>query len=293
MWTPLYPVCYADDLSLLLHVRKDSAANDISSFQSSLNELHSLYENLSLTLNVNKTEILLFKTPYSRINPSSRLVVLNQAVIPFTSFAKCLGLTFNDSLIWTSHFESIRKRCYSCIVTLSRLRSIGFPLSVLILLYHSLFEPILTYGIVIWGKTYSCHLKQITVIQNDCIRAILGLSRSSRVSDRLSELGILPLDRLYVYRVGCLMFRQVNRRELSSRFRRDIRPPPPRLMRYYHETDVNIETQRYNYVISAPRHQHALVWNSLPHAVRNIRHFDRFRTALMEYVRNVSGFGLA
>lgn len=285
LWTPLHPVCYADDLSLVMPINKDSTLSDFSSFESSLGTVQSLYHDLGLTLNVEKTEILFIKTSYSRVNPPTPSVSLNGVQISFSSSARCLGLTFNDRMTWSSHFSTIRQKCYGCIATFSRLRSIGFPLSTLTLLYHSLFEPLLTFGIVVWGKTISTHLNQLRVIQKDCIRAILGLTRNSSVTNRFADLKILTINQLYAHRVGCLMFKLLNRPQPLSRFFRDFRSPPLRSTRNYHETDIHVETQHYNYVINAPSHQHVLVWNSIPGHIRSIKSFARFRSEFLDHVR--------
>ena len=45
-------------------------------------------------------------------------------------------------------------------------------LSILRMLYFSLFYPHITYGIVAWGSTYSSYLHRIQILQNKANRAI-------------------------------------------------------------------------------------------------------------------------
>lgn len=222
--------------------------------------------------------------------PSS--VTLIGAQFQLAPSSGCLGVAFNNRLNWTADFASIRQKCFSNFALLSRLHTLGVPLSTLAFLCHSLFEPLFAFGIVVWAKTFASHSEQLGWFKKTpcyfrlCFSAILGLNRSSSVLRRTSELNVVTLNQLYAYRVGCVMFKLLNLDRPLSRFRSDLQPPLVRLTRNYHVTDDRIETKCYNYVINIPSYQHALLWNLLPSDVSCLKHFARFRTALLQYVRN-------
>lgn len=284
--------CYADDLSVGLPINKENSYRGISSFMIELQNLVKVYDALGLTLNIQKTEVVLFKNSHSQIiRPPSLL--LGSSHINLSSGTSCLGITLGENLDWHRHFISIRQKCYSAIAALNRLRKVGLPLDALLTCYHALFVPILTYGIMVWGGAFQAQLRVLQVIQRDALRTIFGLPRHAGVVELMSRHRILGLNQLFVLRVSCAVHKQLAADDqLPSTTKLQVKPPGPYPLRNYHTSNVVTAFERREYGVRSPRCQHARIWNGLPACIRGLQNFSRFRASLREHVQTqVPPFG--
>lgn len=79
---------------------------------------------------------------------------------------------------------------YSISVTIGETR---YTHAGLILLYKTLFLPLLSYGSIVWDDTHSSHPQLLEVVQNDALRALLRLNRFASVADLYQQLELLTL----------------------------------------------------------------------------------------------------
>jgi hypothetical protein len=137
---------------------------------------------------------------------------MNGKQISISSSIKCLGIVLSSDLKWTDHINYLKPKLYSVIASLYRLGQIHLPLNELIGIYKALFEPLLTYCIVIWGSTFSNAIGPLSVIQNDAIRTILGANRSSHLelNQTYDRLGIRNIQSLYRSKILTLMFKNLH-----------------------------------------------------------------------------------
>jgi hypothetical protein len=117
----------------------------------------------------------------------------------FVEDVNCLGVNINAKFNNKVQVDNIVLRCIPIISTLTELRRRGFPVGVMIEIFHSMFTPILSYAIPIWGGLSDGGLIRLQVLQNRAIRSILGLNSSVSVRDKLTEFGILNVKNLYRY----------------------------------------------------------------------------------------------
>ena len=74
-------------------------------------------------------------------------------------------------------------------------------------LYYSLVQSYVTYGIILWGKTYETHLNAIKVCQKKAVRCIYKTDYNAHTRPLFEQSGILPFEQLYRLDVSKLMFR--------------------------------------------------------------------------------------
>jgi hypothetical protein len=96
------------------------------------------------------------------------------------------------------------------IKALSEMNRRGFPIGIMLEIYHSMFSPLVSYAIPIWGGLSECGLKRLQILQNRAIRAMLGLTDRISVRDKLSELGVLSILKLYKYKTLIMGYRFAN-----------------------------------------------------------------------------------
>jgi hypothetical protein len=107
-----------------------------------------------------------------------------------------LGVTFDARLSWHRHIADLRPKCYAIIAALRRLRVCGVPTEGLLMVYRSLFLPVIGYGISIWGSGYKGTVHSAQIIQNDALRAMFGRKRSESVSELYALHGLLTISQL-------------------------------------------------------------------------------------------------
>ena len=73
-------------------------------------------------------------------------------------------LIIDGHLNWKKHAHEVSKKISRGIGILSKLRHFVTN-DILTQLYYSLVYPFLTYGIIVWGNTYTTTLKPIVILQ--------------------------------------------------------------------------------------------------------------------------------
>ncbi len=91
-----------------------------------------------------------------------------------------------------------------------------FKTSNLLKIYKVIFEPVLTYSIINWGKAPSYFLEHIKILQKNAIRACIGLPFRASVSSKSSELNIYPMPVLYQFYLGSFVFKYKNEFDITE-----------------------------------------------------------------------------
>ena len=71
-------------------------------------------------------------------------------------------------------------------------------------------QPYLTYGIILWGPTYRCHLKQLSILQKKAIRCIHKSYYNAHTKPLFIRSKILKLDDIYKFELSKFMFDCIN-----------------------------------------------------------------------------------
>ena len=170
---------YADDMCIL--------ASTPDELQSGLNTLDFCCR-WNLIVNCNKTEILIFEKTKP---PTPPVFVYRGTELPHTGRFKYLGIMFDG-----------KGKCDICIQTLcgqarkatmalrQRLQAYEFTPHKKYCLYLQLVEPILSYGLEVWGYERAPDME---ILHRKFIREILGVRKSTRNDVIYHELGTIPL----------------------------------------------------------------------------------------------------
>ena len=146
-------VMYADDTTLISTMETFSInelnGNTASSINIELNKIREWLKLNRLTLNVEKTKYMLFRTSKKKVQTLLLLQMDNTIIDKVLDF-NFLGIHFNEQLNWKSHIDKLSVKCCRILGILNRLKRI-LPLNIKIILYNSLMLPHLNYGITLWG----------------------------------------------------------------------------------------------------------------------------------------------
>ena len=148
-----------------------------------------LYAN-KLSLNIEKTSLVVFHSPQRRIAHKLNLSISNMSVESGNQ-VKYLGLIFYSNLNWKPYLHELSKKISRGSGVLSKIRYVNR--NILLQLYYSLIYPFFTYGLSIWGNTYSSTLRPLIILQKRAIRMITFSEPGEHSEPLFKELEILKL----------------------------------------------------------------------------------------------------
>ena len=169
---------FADDTNLLFSSKNQNKITKIIN-----SDLKLLFEWLCvnrLSINVSKTEFIVFRPPKKTLN--KRIVLeLNQTKIYESNKIKYLGLILDSRLKWNYHINELTKKLNRAVGIIYKIRP-DCSQKVLLSLYYSLFHSHLTYGLSVWGKSNDCYLAKLCYLQqkNSLCHNVLRFQSSFR-----------------------------------------------------------------------------------------------------------------
>ena len=123
---------------------------------------------------------------------------LNDKLLERSSTVKYLGLLIDDTLNWFSHIQHLSHQ-------LARLSGIFYRLrnyvkkETLCMVYHSLVNSRIRYGITVWGTANQTHLECLRVRLNKVLRIILSCGIETPINKMYSTLQFLKIDDIYEF----------------------------------------------------------------------------------------------
>ena len=202
----LFPILFADDSNVFI------SGNNIDTIIQSMNaELEKLMVWLSinkLSLNIGKTNYMIFSPPRKKplaTNP----VIIRGTEIKQISETKFLGVVVDDKLSWKNHINYISRKISRGIGIILKARKF-LPKSYLLSLYSSFIYPYYDYCIEVWGKASNIVLSKLIKLQKKAIRIISFKPSRDPTEPLFNSLEILPLNKIYLYKVGIYMFKLNN-----------------------------------------------------------------------------------
>ena len=139
-----------------------------------LSKLYDWFGANSLTLNINKTNLLLFD--YRKYDKTEFSVLVNGTTLNPVKSAKFLGVILDDKLTWKEHVEQLKVKLKRSLGMIHRGKNL-LNCHGLKMLYYAQFYSHLSYCIVIWGSMITSENKQkLKIRQNNCVK-LLDLSK--------------------------------------------------------------------------------------------------------------------
>ena len=160
-----------------------------------------------LSLNIDKTNFVIFKSPRHSFNDISNIKIGNLPVKK-TCYVKFLGILLDENLSWKYHLTELSKKLARTCGMFFKVRHF-LPIDVLICLYNSLFSPFLQYGILVWGLTYETYINPVFLLQKRVIRAISFEHFTSHSTPIFFGLKILKLHDLFQLKLLSFVYESV------------------------------------------------------------------------------------
>lgn len=169
-----------------------------------LQELEHWIKNNAMKLNLEKTQIIHFRTKQtteciSKIEYTGKELTTAERV-------KFLGITLNKNLSWTDHVDSLLKRLNSLVYAMRVLHNVT-DLPVKRIVYHAYFITVIKYGIIFWGVEKT-NLLRIFKLQKKIIRAMTGTNSRHSCKPLFESLDLMTIPSIFIYEI--LLFEQNN-----------------------------------------------------------------------------------
>jgi hypothetical protein len=186
----LHFILFADDTNLFF------SHNDLSYLCTVVNNelvrLSDWFAANRLSLNIKKTNYILFGRKYLYTDTSKLVISIDGVVLDRVEKTKFLGIIIDARLSWSDHISAVCSKVARGVSALSRVRYI-VPRKLLLLLYHSLIYPHLIYCNIVWGSAAAVHLNKLVSLQKRAIRILAGMSYYDHTSPSFAKLKLLKL----------------------------------------------------------------------------------------------------
>ncbi len=171
------------------------------------NDLRLIFEWLCanrLSLNVSKTEFIIFKPPKKKLNDRITLK-LNGITIHESPKIKYLGIIMDDRLTWKHHVFELSKKLNKSTGVIYKMRRLC-PQRVLLSIYYSLMHSHLNYGLCVWGNAIEEYLNKIRLTQKKIIRILNNADYDAHTDPLFANLKVLKLNDMYKLQIASLMW---------------------------------------------------------------------------------------
>ena len=141
-----------------------------------------------ISLNISKTEFVVFRSPRKIIDFDIKIKVNGQRIYQ-SSYIKYLGVYLDEHLSWKPHIHELRKKLNRSNSMLSKIRHYVNK-NTIRSLYFSLFASHISYCCQVWGQSGNYHLNKILSVQRCALRIIEFKPFHSDVSYLFKNLNI-------------------------------------------------------------------------------------------------------
>ena len=206
---------YADDCALNFNIKTEKDIINISQ------EVENWYSNNHLSLNKNKSELLIFTPGFKELNMQTSTFFSNYKFFINNSILKTnvryLGIYLDQKL---SFHHSMKKSARLCAIGTSSLIKVKylFPQDAKIKLYAAFVHSHLNFISHYFFSGTKSEQKTLKKIQKRALRAVENVSTFSHTAQIFKKLNILPIEKLAEYNIFKFMYRLNGYSEMKSIF---------------------------------------------------------------------------
>lgn len=271
-------IMFADDTNIFF---TDSTVNGLESkTNAELDKISKWFKLNKLSLNIKKTNFILFHTNSKKISYVPKISIDNVPVLQAKE-TKFLGVIINESLGWTNHINTVKQKVTKNLGIIRRIRN-TVPLCVLKMLYLTLIQPYFEYCNIVWSIHKSTSISELLICQKKSIRVITNSKWNAHTQSLFYKTRILPLDKLNDLQVACFMYRSVHNmlpQYFCNMFvaNAEIHSHNTRKKADLHYFSHRLNLRKHTIRIHGPT-----IWNTLPLDMRNAPSLHVFKRKLKD-----------
>ena len=269
--------CYADDTQLYLSFDpKESTDREIQDLEACIASVKRWMQANMLKLNEDKTEFIVFGSPYFSRKLSCLSINVGNANINSTTKVKNLGAFFDRNLSMSAFVMDKLKTAMFYLKNISRIRRYLTTDSAKTIV-HAYVVSRLDYANSLLYGINSSLTKRLQTVQNAAARLILNAPRFDHALPLLKSLHWLPIEKRIKFK--CLVTIHNCLHGRAPEYLRDflIEKQSKRTLRSSHERQLVTKRTKTRFgdrafIFYGPR-----LWNDLPSDIRSISSFSSFK----------------
>ena len=195
-------ILFADDTNIFYSHKDPNFLNTIVNTE--LDKLSSWFQANRLSINVKKSNFVIFKSAQNRQNLDFSFFIDNNQIDRVEEVV-FLGVILDQNLNWKSHIHNVARKISKSLGIIFK-ASFCLNEASLRTLYFSLVYPYLCYCVGVWGSTYPSNLKRVVTLQKRAIRIISKSKFDAHTDPLFKELKMLKLDSIIRFHICKLMF---------------------------------------------------------------------------------------
>ena len=193
---------FADDTNLFLsHQDSNTLYNTMNQ---ELKKITTWLSTNKLSLNVNKTHFMIFKTK-NRTFCQQMSITIDGQQIEQVKYTKFLGLLIDEELSWKYHINHVAMKISKLTGIIAKARHY-LPLKTLQNIYYTMIYPYLIYCNAVWTNTYPTRLRPIYMIQKKIVRIMTFSKYREETRPIFTSLKLLNIYELNLYFTALFMY---------------------------------------------------------------------------------------
>lgn len=200
--------CFADDTALV--ITGESWELTVKKAEEAITKIKNWLDHSLLSLNIEKTKFIAFNLKRNTPSPITEIKIHTEKcylskkknckckdIIEKTHCIKYLGVFLDENLSWKGQIEYVTNKVRKVIHKFYELRHV-LPRNTLKMVYYSLVESTLNYGLVVWGSACKTFLTAPFVAQKYIIKIMFLKEKRFSTELLFQECGLLTLEQLYI-----------------------------------------------------------------------------------------------
>jgi len=205
--TLFHYILFADDTNLLAS-HKD-LTHLVNNVNTELSKTSSWFKANKLSLNINKTNFMLFRNKHDNRNFNDINISIDNIDITQVSETKFLAIILDQSFTWKQHTTYVSNLVSKYTGILYRLKQI-LPGNTLFSLYNSLVLPHIHYCNIIWADQNNCSLSKIHIKQKKIIRICTNSPFLAHSPPLFASLNTLTVHDIHRLQLAIFMYKHYN-----------------------------------------------------------------------------------
>ena len=268
-------ISYADDTAVIF---SGSNWDDVvSKVSKDMAKIKNWLDSNLLALNISKTKFITFSIYNSKLPNIKQINIDNNTEnLESTDKIKYLGVIVDKNLKWHDHILYITGKIRKLIHKFYNIRDI-LSRKTLLIVYKSLIESIIRYGIIVWGGTYENALMPVKIIQKTILKIISHKPTIYPSVLLFKEIDTLSVKHLYILEIIVHVKTHLTNYNIST---------------YDYNTkskeNKNLNVKKYSRTQQQNFIDYLGPWyyNLIPIKLKNISNKKQFRKKLLAYIIN-------
>lgn len=266
-------ISYADDTALFY---KDSNWKDLKTkVEKDLNNIKSYFDSKLLTLNISKTNYLPFYLYETSAPPFDELVINDHLRIVPANEVKYLGIIIDPKMKWDLHINYTSNKIRKLIFRFKCLKEF-LNYQQIKILYHSLVESHLMYGILGWGGVLDKHLKYLDTLQKRLLKIILNKEPNYPSNRLFKDSSVMDIRSLFYFQ--CVLHNWHDNAQES----RGIQITRGNLNNNLRIPKTNLTCGQRCFTYLSPR-----AYNALPNSIKQISSRNKAKVKIKQYILEI------